>query len=159
LRRKTLIYQNEILSFGFAQDRLRFAPQNDKPSKQLTKALFRSNDQIALVYQPVVKLPCGIPAIRPARLPDSLIFIRARFLGIQIQLHRALDIFAEFSALVLYVSFDRHRLTSQLLAARLLPFSHSRTKPSITSQASFFVPFSAISAKCSQSGMSILLRI
>jgi hypothetical protein len=84
-----------------------------------SEKLLRPDEQITFIDQPMVKLIRGVSTICLTSLPDLFINLRARRLTIQIHLYRTLDIPAEFPALIINITVNRHRLALMASMERL----------------------------------------
>jgi len=67
------------------------------------------NDLIPFTGQPVVELMRRMPASGLASLPNLFKSVRTRLLGVKLGLQRALDVLAEFSSLIVNISFNGHQ--------------------------------------------------
>jgi hypothetical protein len=66
----------------------------------------RLHYQIAFVYQPMMKLIGGIPAIDLAYPSYLLVLVGTLLLSLQLCLNGALHVLAEFSSFVVHIPFD-----------------------------------------------------
>jgi len=75
---------------------------------------FGLDDQVALVNQPMMKLPGCEPAIGPADLSYPFVLLRPRHLGIEFHLHWTSHVVAERPLLILRISVNRHERSEKV---------------------------------------------
>ena len=92
---------------------------------------FWFKNQIAFLYEPMVKLPRGVNASGAACLPYLFISFRFLLLLVKLHLHGAFHVFAELSTLVLDKTFKRHPSSVATLNSKLNKPIHFRDKPLI----------------------------